>query len=228
MSEGFQLFKNEAVNIQEHFPGLRYSESQENSPEVLGEIILADGEGVFIDKYEIKITPTTTYPLTFPLVFETGGRIPINVDWHVYDDGHCCIKTIPEEWLICKRGINLSGFIEKQVIPYFFNQKHRELHGYFLREHSHGPKGLVEFFEDQFKTKDINVILNGLSFIRGRREPSRVGTCFCGSGQKYRKCHRETYRSLKEFNNVQLDAIIKMINQYMLLYKSDRSNSQSQ
>lgn len=215
MNDWDQRFKDEAIYIHEHFPDLKYYETQENGPVVLGDIILADRDGMPIDKYQVRIVPSINYPATFPLVFETGGRIPINIDWHVYSDGHCCIKTLAEELLICKKGINLKDFIEKHVVPYFFNQKHRELHGYFLQEYSHGHKGIIEFFEDQFNTKNINLILNGLIFIKSRREPNRVEDCFCGSGRKYRKCHRDTYRILKEFNNDQLDIIIKTINDYL-------------
>lgn len=149
------------------------------------------------------------------MVYEIGGRLPINIDWHVYEsDGHCCIKAFPEEVLICKSGITLESFIEEQLRPYFYNQKHREVNGFFLNERSHGVKGNVEFFEEVFKTKNIQIIISGLEFIQLRKEPNRVQTCFCGSGKKYRKCHQKTYRTLHLFSDEELKFWINFLKLY--------------
>jgi len=132
----------------------------------------------------------------------------------VYPDGHCCINSIPEEILICRKGINLQCFIEDQIKPYLFNQKYREENGFFLKERPHGNKGNIQFFIDVFKTNDMVPIIQGLNFMRQRKEPNRVSHCFCGSGQKYRKCHREAYRTLSAFTNQELDYFIAMILKY--------------
>lgn len=158
----------------------------------------------------------TDYPNRFPHVFETGGRIPINIDWHVYpNDGHCCICSIPEEILICKNWISLHSFIENQVKPYLFNQKFREVHGFFLKERPHGNKGNIQFFVEAFKTNDLTTVINGLIFIKQRNEPNRVSQCFCGSGFKYRKCHKESYRVLSLFSNDELNVFIEMIKKFI-------------
>lgn len=213
MNNGFQIFKNEAELIQYEYPGLILdTEEKDSIPSISGIIPLKDENGSFIDSYKIKIVPTIDYPNRFPYVIETSGRIPINNDWHIYtDDGHCCISTIPEEILICKNGISLHSFIENQVKPYFFNQKYREMFGFFLKERPHGIEGNIQFFIEIFKTKNLDIIINGLRFIKQRNEPNRVSKCFCGSGLKYRKCHKETYRVLSAFSNNELDIFIGMI-----------------
>ena len=115
------IFKKEAEFIQNEYPGLMLDgDDMSIAPSISGIIQLEDAKGFFIDSYTIKIVPPADYPNHFPYVFETGGRIPINVDWHVYPDGHCCISSIPEEMLICKNGINLRSFIENQVKPYLY------------------------------------------------------------------------------------------------------------
>lgn len=216
VNNGFLIFKKEAEIIQNDYPGLILVADEKNAtPSISGIIQLEDEKGSFIDSYKIKIIPTTDYPNRFPHVFEIGGRIPINIDWHVYpDDGHCCISSIPEEILICKNGISLHNYIENQVKPYFFNQKHRELNGFFLKERPHGTEGNVQFFIETFKTKDLATIIKYLVFIRQRNEPNRVSLCFCGSGLKYRKCHRETYRVLSAFNNEELNIFLEMIRRF--------------
>ena len=205
MDSGITCFKEEAIDIHKYYPELTYFESTEGIPYISGELKLNDDHGLYIDSYFIRIVPKQTYPYQFPYVFETGRRIPVNIDWHLFSDGHCCFKSIPEETLLCKQGITLLWFIEQQVKPYFYNQKYREMHGYFLHERSHGMEGNLEFFKDVFKTNDLTKIAQGLMFIKGRKEPDRVSNCFCGSGIKYRKCHRETFRSLSKFTDEELD-----------------------
>lgn len=212
VNDGFLIFKKEAEVIQVYYPDLTLDVFENDKLQGLsGTIQLEDEKGSFIDCYKIKVIPTLEYPYRFPHVFETGGRIPNNIDWHVYPDGHCCISSIPEEILICKNGISLSGFIENQLKPYLFNQKYRELNGFFLKERPHGNEGNIQFFSEVLKTKDLNSILNGLKFIRQRKVPNRVSKCFCGSNLKYRKCHREAYHRLSAFNDKELDVFINMI-----------------
>lgn len=213
MNNGFQIFKKEAEFIQDEYPGLKLcADDESGAPCISGIIQLEDEKGFLIDGYKIKIIATTEYPSRFPYIFETDGRIPINIDWHVYpDDGHFCISSIPEEILICKYGISLNSFIENQIKPYLFNQKYREVHGFFLKERPHGNKGNIQFFIEVFETNDLAAIVKGLIFIKQRNEPNRVSQCFCGSKQKYRKCHRETYRTLSAFTNQELDYFIDMI-----------------
>ena len=213
MNRGFQIFKNEAELIRIKYPELILDTDEKDSiPSISGIIPLNDENGHSIDSYKIKIVPTPDYPYRFPHVFETSGRIPINNDWHIYtDDGHCCISTFPEEILNCKNGLSLSNFIENHVIPFFFNQKHRELYGFFLKERSHGIEGNIQFFIETFRIKDLATIIKCLIFIRQRKEPNRISRCFCGSGLKYRKCHRETYREFCAFNNDELNYFIEMV-----------------
>lgn len=216
MNDGYQIFKNEAEFIQDKYPGLKLgADDKSEAPCISGIIYLEDERGSLIDSYKIKIVATTEYPSRFPHIFETDGRIPINIDWHVYpNDGHFCISSIPEEILICKNGISLNSFIENQVKPYLFNQKYREIHGFFLKERPHGNKGNIQFFSDAFKTNELTAIAKGLIFIKQRKEPNRVSQCFCGSRQKYRKCHRETYRILSAFSNDELTTFIEMVRKF--------------
>lgn len=202
--------------IQNKYPEFKV-EDEEGRKVIKGFIILEDSNQNEIDRYAITIKEPDNFPFRFPLVYETGGRIPRNIDWHVYEtDGHCCIKAFPEEILICKNGISLEKFIEEQLKPYFYNQLHRENFGYYLNERTHGPKGNVEFFEEVFHSKNILLIIAGLEFIRLRHEPNRVQNCFCGSGTKYRKCHRETFRQLSVYSNGELEFFINYIKSYYL------------
>ncbi|MBL7739078.1 MAG: hypothetical protein JNK14_07655 [Chitinophagaceae bacterium] len=173
----------------------------DNKTILKGELDLIDNFGVHQDTYCIEIHPVPEYPYRFPFVFETGGKIPRNIDWHIYEsDGHCCLSVEPEEILICRNGINLTDFVEKQVVPFFFNQTFRRINGYFINERSHGLLGIIEFYQQQLKEKNPLKLLQLLRFVLNGIEPNRVDLCFCGKKIKYRKCHRDPYRQLRQID----------------------------
>jgi hypothetical protein len=181
---------------------------------IKGEIELYQ-DAELLDTYQIEIHPSLKFPFRFPIVFETGGMIPINVDWHIYPTSeNCCIKVLPEELLICKDGISISCFIKNELIPYFFNQTYRRENGFFINERSHGIKGLVEFYAEKFKTNDIKKIILILGHIAFKGEPDRVALCFCGSKEKYRRCHREAYKLLSQLKKEDLLSQLQIIIEY--------------
>lgn len=204
------IFYGEALKILSKYPKLEILR-KDNTLFLSGELELIDDAGILQDSYFIEIQPTENYPFQFPNLYEKGGRIPVNIDWHVYGDGHCCIKTMSEEWIICKNGITLDYFILSEVIPYLFNQTFRRLNGYFLNERSHGILGEIEFFQELFATKSLSEIVSWLIFVISNQELNRVSNCFCGSKIRYRLCHREAYRKLKKLDNHELILIEKQL-----------------
>lgn len=203
---GYTLFKEQATAVIEKYKELSYKK-ENGIPCVFGSLVLTDEYGGIEDTYQIEIKAVDDYPNSFPLVFETGGRIPRNVDWHIFEDnGNCCIASPPEEIIICHSGLTLLSFIDNQVKNYFYSQIFRNQNGYFLKERSHGNKGWIEFFEETFMTDNIFNIEFGLLQIIEGKKINRVSICFCGSGKKYRKCHKKSYDILSKLSldNVKL------------------------
>ncbi len=214
MNKGEQLFSAEAHDVVNSYEKLRLTEKNEKVI-ISGELDLVDSQGNQHDTYTIEIYPDSDYPNRFPLLFEVGGRIPKNIDWHVFeDDGHCCIRTLPEEILSCRKGINLTDFMKNEVEPYFYSQTFRRLNGYFLNERAHGFIGDIEFFSEVLETKDIREMIQWLYFILHRKEPNRVAKkCFCGKNMMYRHCHRNAYRKLAMFSDKELKYFINRLSE---------------
>jgi hypothetical protein len=62
-----------------------------------GELFLPDG-----DCYDLLIE-LGSYPKFFPTVYETGGRIPIKMDRHMYTDtSSCCFTTGAKSQVLLK------------------------------------------------------------------------------------------------------------------------------
>jgi hypothetical protein len=202
----YAIFEKESLTVIEKYKELSFV-IEDGIPCVFGYIILNNEHGIIEDKFQVKIQAGDNYPNNFPLVFETGGRIPRNIDWHIFEQtGNCCISSPPEEIIICNSGLNLLSFIDNQVKNYFYSQVFRNQNGYFLKERSHGSKGWIEFFEETFMTDNIFNIEFGLNQIIEGKKINRVSMCFCGSGMKYRKCHKKSYDILSKLSidNVRL------------------------
>ena len=199
------IFNDQLTSIINEYPGLSIKE-KDTIQYLSGTIDLVDEEHIRWDTYLVEIFPSANFPYRFPIVYETGGQIPRNIDWHIFEKtGNCCIKVVQEEILICYEGISLLSFIKDQLIPYLFNQTYRRKKGFFLNERSHGVFGPGEFYAEKLNgSKDIDMTIQLLQFIESSNEPIRVSYCFCGSGKKYRKCHREAYRLLSKLGKEQL------------------------
>jgi hypothetical protein len=170
-----------------------------------------NAHGILIDTYNIRITPTEEYPNKFPLVYEIGGRIIPNIEWHFYRDGHCCLKAPPEEIIICRKGINLLSFIDTIVVPYFFNQKHRETFGFFLKEMPHGHTGIITSLQDIVGSKDKNLVIMAIQFALRRIKVERTEYCFCGSGKKFRQCHKTVIADLALLTDQELNFFLRIV-----------------
>jgi len=203
---GYTIFEEQITAVIEKYKELSYK-NDNGIPCIFGSLNLTDEHGAIEDTYQIEIKAVQDYPNSFPLVFETGGRIPKNIDWHIFEaTGNCCIASPPEEIIICNSSLTLLFFIDNQVKNYFYSQIFRNQNGYFLKERSHGDKGWIEFFEETFMTDNIFNIEFGLNQMIEGKKIDRVSTCFCGSGKKYRKCHKKSYDILSKLSldNVKL------------------------
>lgn len=198
--DGYIIFEQEAKEVVEKYKELSFK-IEDGVPCVFGSMHLYDEHGIIEDTFQIAIKAVLSYPKNFPFLFETGGRIPRNFDWHIFEQqGNCCIASPPEELIICNNGITLFSFIDNQVKNYFYSQIFRNQNGYFLKERSHGNKGWIEFFEETFMTSNIFNIEYGLNQIIEGKKINRVSMCFCGSGKKYRKCHKKSYDILSKLS----------------------------
>lgn len=155
------------------------------------------------DSYEVLID-LKPYPVYFPNVLETGGRIPNKADRHVYTNtGSCCFTTRAKSQVLLRTKItSLLKFIDEIVIRYFENNSYYEINGeYCFEEYSHGRIGVFEGYQDILDVKHPNVILT-LMKQRIINNKLRINhRCYCGSGQTLKKCnagqHDRNYRNFR-------------------------------
>lgn len=224
--DGYSIFIDQLVQVIEKYPNLGIA--KKNDKKFLrGELQIIDKNDENWDSYELEIKHHPDFPKRFPKVYEISNKIPKIADWHIYEDQSCCIDVLPSEIIKCKDGLSLVDFIEKELTPYFFNQTHRRVEGYYVGgEYSHGNRGIYEFYADRLKTGDnVRKTLSLMIYIASNSRPNRSNKCFCGSGGLFRHCHREAYDELKILDKKRLENDLYLLYKWSGLMGLDRLNS---
>ena len=191
-------FENDISILPEIYDKLQIIDSGEESF-LKGELDVIDTTGKLWESYQVEIKGSKDYPMSFPQLFETGNAFPKIADWHVYEnDGSCCVDVTPNEIIICKDGLNVFEYIKRFAIPYLANQTFRRREGYYLYgEYSHGITGRIEFYQSKLRAKDPLQLIQMFDLIIKDYNPPRTSFCpFCHKS-KFRECHRNVFRDLR-------------------------------
>lgn len=157
-----------------------------------------------LGSFAIEIKGSIGYPFEFPVAYEVGGDIPAEPDFHKYQDNSLCIDVRASEIMKCHSGITIVRFIENELIPFLANQLYRKEVGQYLNEYSHGISGIREFYCELFKTDEVSLWIRCVKHAFSPKEISRNDICYCGSGIKYKKCHKQTDEKLKQVGKEQI------------------------
>jgi hypothetical protein len=165
---------------------------------VSGTLAITDA-GAEIDRYCLEVELPADYPGSLPTVWETGQRIPREIDRHVYPaNGALCLGLPIELWVTLGGDFSFSTFLEKAVRPYLIgNSLVEEGKPWPFGESSHGYLGALEFYHRILGTDDAAVVGRFLlDLVNGKVRGH--WTCPCGSGKVLRNCHGDSVRALRE------------------------------
>lgn len=192
------LIRQQFEELVQTFPGLALSEDRPGCWAIRGTLSFnATFQGVNIaDAFSILMTLPGNYPDAPPKVQETGGRIP--AAFHQYGDRTLCLGAPVEVYRRFKADPRLLTFVETLVVEYLYGYAHLEKHGALpFGELSHGCEGIREYYQDAFRTDDVQVVLALLKVLAdGTYRGHHV--CPCGSVKVLRKCHGPVLRGLME------------------------------
>lgn len=182
-----------------------------------GIIDVIDENLQFWDNYEIKIiVPKIGFPNVVPLVVEMSEKIQRNIDFHISEEGLCCLD-IPHKLLIEKnRGISLVYFYQNYIYPFFANHQYKlKTTKYAGDEYKHHLEGIVQFYEEQYNLTDFFQIILYLKFILEQKKAERNKQCpICGK-HKYKKCCKVIIDKMKLYGLEQLRTDLTLF-QFML------------
>ncbi len=192
----YTLFRQQIAEAAQVYPELKVS--VRDGVELLsGTFRVIDSEGKEWNSFQIEIKFNKAFPYRFPELKEVGGKIPPIADWHINENGGCCITIPLLEVTSCRNGITVLQFIQNHVKPYLFNQAYRIEKGYYAhQEFAHGMYGILEYYQELFNEKDEGKVIGNLKILKsiefGKKTP-----CFCGKKAKFRKCHPEVFKIFK-------------------------------
>ena len=139
------------------------------------------------DSYDLRLDIPREYPAGPPFVYETGGKIPDDFG-HFMADGRFCLGAPVEVRHRFARHKSLLRFVEELVIPFLFSYSYKRDHGAMpYGERSHGPIGLIEYYNEFFETGPIPT-MRLLKCLADNFAPPLMA-CPCGSDKKLKECH---------------------------------------
>lgn len=201
------------------FPKLKGHWDHESSCWVIkGELDVFDNNGVYWDSFKIALVVPEGYPYCVPVVIELSKKIPRQIDWHISPEGVCCVGMDHRLLWQAKRGIDLAGFIQNEVYPYFANQLYKLATGkYASGEYEHDFAGVRQFYTEDLELIDINLVIRILKGILRNEIPGRNDPCFCEK-QKYKRCAVH-YQRVNFLASIERERLEKDL-QGFLLYQS--------
>ncbi len=165
---------------------------------VKGAFEVRDGDEV-LDWFSVEIELHPDHPKCLPVVRETGGRIPWVLDPnHVLPDGRACVVLPDAYWLENATGeVSLLEYLRGPLHQYFVGQCLVELgEPWPSGEWAHGAKGMFEHYSSVFRTQDLKTV-SRLLFAALKPMKGHVA-CPCGSGQRFRRCHRDVVHRIRD------------------------------
>lgn len=194
----FEL-KDDLMDTVKHYPLLGINEN-DGVLSLSGEIeIFHPTEKKVIDIFSLEINFTKNFPYCFPKVIETSGKIEKIIDRHVIvnKNNSLCFTVVAEELTICRLGITTRWFLDNVLVPRLAEEYLVNHGGKYAHEFSHGPLGDLEYYYQKFNIKDPKDVIGYLKFILKGEFPKHFERCICGSGLKFKKCHRRIFEDLK-------------------------------
>lgn len=146
----FEFHLQDAISS---FPNLKIVLDNQDIPYLKGILDVPNDLGEIVGSFLVEIHCSALFPFKFPIMFETGGDIPQDADWHKYANGSCCITVWPDELEKCKYGITLTDYINQYAIPYFANQIYRKHTGHYKNgEYAHNKPGVFQYYKSLIET----------------------------------------------------------------------------
>lgn len=204
-------FEKDYIKVEESFPKLSYKWNSESRFWVIsGDLDICDIEGKYLDTFNIIIGIPQNYPNCIPIVVEKSTIIPRDIDWHISNEGLCCIDIEHNLIAMSKKGININLFIREKVYPYFANQLYKLSEGkYAGKEYSHHFDGIIEYYIEYLNLISIDTTIHFLERILSNSFVGRNNKCPCGSEKLIKDCHLDQIKTIKSIgkNKLQKDLV---------------------
>lgn len=186
------------------YPGMRVQPSTKREVRLQGEFAFAaDHENgpPIEDAYELTITVSEWYPDDLPVIEETGGRIPRDLDRHVSSGGALCLGSPLRLHEIALSTPEITNYAKRALVPYLYAISYWEDTGerFPFGELEHGASGVLNDFGEVLGLDDPKRVGNALRLLATKRRKANKQPCPCGCGDRLGVCRfNETIRELRD------------------------------
>jgi hypothetical protein len=143
------------------------------------------------DRYALDIALPVNYPHAMPSVWETGGRVPREIDRHVFVDGSLCLGAPLAIWIHLGGDYSIERVIDGPLRSFLIgNSLVEEGEPWPYGERAHGVAGLLEHLGELIGTTDPRAVRRFLIELLDKKVRGH-GLCPCGSGLIIRRCHKD-------------------------------------
>lgn len=189
--------------LAEH-PDMRLQPSSDGIVRLEGQLVFyADFEGgpEIEDAYQLRIEVPLAFPRAIPSVYELGGRIPRDVDHHVFpQSGQLCLGSTLRLHEIARQEERLAPFARRAIVPYLYAASFRETTDgpYPFGELAHGRTGLLDDYAQMLSLERPEQVAQALTLAAMPKRLANKRPCPCGCGRRLGVCqYNETIKSLR-------------------------------
>lgn len=154
------------------------------------------------DRMEIRVEFPALYPAKEPKVYDAASRFRHSAERHFYPDGRCCLWLPPlSPW----REDDVQALLQllHQTTIYFDKQLIFDvLKRWPGPAWDHNEMGYLEWFREKLELADGQLAPFISRIWRRQGAWGASSPCPCGSGMKYRRCHRDRVESINQMMDV--------------------------
>lgn len=182
------------AEVQAHWPRLRRRPSRDSREAILAGVFRftmePPGHPSITDSYQIRLQLPLVPTSALPQVYEDGGRIPRELDHHVYPDGSLCLGSPLRLRQILGAMPSLLRFLTQCVAPFLYAVSWREQggFGYPFAELAHGTAGLIDDYERLFSLQGRPKVMATLNLLALPKRVANKLLCPCGCGLRLGRC----------------------------------------
>ena len=111
--------------------------------------------------------------------------------------GEACLFLPDERWWVFPPGSTFLYFLDVPVRNFFLGQALVRMGDPWpFGQRAHGAGGIQDFYAELLGTKDLDIIIRYLDFLR-KAEVKGHCVCPCGSQKRLRHCHLDQLKDLK-------------------------------
>lgn len=193
------VFKKDISDTLIKYPKLNFSFNNDGNIILRGEIDIFYDNGDNYVSFQVIIEVSKKYPYTYPMVWEIGKMFPKEQEFHYLYNAALCLDVKQSIAIKAKKGIKLTDFIAKDLIP---NLAWR----YCLlndipfdkKEYEHGLKGVIQEYQEILGTKDDLLLFKCLRAVELNILPERNELCLCGNQKKFKNCHETSLQHISK------------------------------